>query len=364
LIKLAIELARVAIPEAIPLNNTMIPHRPLRSRSTLRFACLAVMLFSLATVGQTQLLPPPPPSPTPAQQPASPAVIARVTAAKTIFLSNAGGNNYFNGEIPGGPNVSYNELYAALQQWGYFQLVSSPAHADLIFQIRGTELAPNLAPSPDGQHVIAQQHQPQLELTILDPATLSLIDSITAPAGRANSVPKGTIAFARSIEWLTYQISTRVSAPRSNPTDKLASRDTLRPSFETLVKFTAPVPPQVLTAKNIYVVNDAPASNPAHDRYFQGFTTALTTWSYYHLTDSAQSADLVFHFHDDQANGTWVTLNDPTTKAILWTITDPHYGFYHQGGKHRVAALNQNLISRLKQLNNIPLTPSETAALR
>ena len=335
------------------------PPRPLALRALLS-ACLALALCPAANA---QLLPPPPPSRPPAQQPASPEVIARVTAAKTIFLSNAGGNNYFNGEIPGGPNVTYNELYAALRQWGYFQLVDSPAHADLIFQIRVTELAPNLAPSPDGQHVIAQQHEPQLELTILDPATLAPIDTIIASAGRGQTIPKGTIAFARSIEWLTYQISTRVSAPRANPTDKLVSRDTLRPSFETLVKFTAPVPPQVLNAKNIYVVNDATTSNPTHDHYFQGFTTALATWGYYHLTDSVQSADLIFRFHDDQANGTWVTLIDPTTKAILWTITDPHYGFYHQGGKHRVAALNQNLISRLKQLNNIPLSPSETAAI-
>jgi hypothetical protein len=34
--------------------------------------------------------------------------------------------------------VSYNELYAALKPWGYFQLVDSPAQADLIFEIRST----------------------------------------------------------------------------------------------------------------------------------------------------------------------------------------------------------------------------------
>jgi len=344
------------------MSSTVTPSPPRRlSLCTLPFACLALVLCPLAHAFQTQLLPPPPPPPLAPQPPASPAVIARVTAAKTIFLSNAGGNNYFNGEIPGGPNVAYNELYAALQQWGYFQLVDSPAHADLIFQIHGTELAPNLVPTPDGQHVIAEQHQPRLVLTIFDPhgdpSNLAPIDTITAPAGRGSDIPKGTIAFAKSIEWLTYQISTRVSAPRSNP-GQLISRDALRPSFETLIKFTAPVPPQVLNAKNIYVQNDAPT-----DRYFNGFTAALTTWGHYHLADSAQSADLVFHYHDDQANGTYVTLNDPATKAILWTITDPHFGFYHQSGDRRVTALNQNLISLLKQLNHIPLTPPETAAL-
>ncbi len=338
----------------------MIPPRPRRfALGTLLSAPLALLLCPL---GYSQVLPPPPPPSPPAQQPASPEVVARVTDAKNIFLSNAGGNDYFNGEIPGGPNVTYNELYAALQQWGYFHLVDSPAQADLIFQIRGTELAPTLAPAPDALHIIAEQHQPQLVLTILDPSNLATIDTIITPAGRANNIPKGSIAFAQSIEWLTYQISTRVAAPRSNP-GKLISRDALRPSFETLIHFTAPVPPQVLNAKNVYAVSDAPAMTQHPDPYFQGFQTALTTWGYYHLTDSAQSADIILRYHNDEDNGTYITLEDPTTKAILWTITDPHFSFYRQGGNHRVTALNQNLISQLKLLNHIPLSQAETAAL-
>jgi len=346
------------------MSSTLTPSPPRRvPLRTLLFACLALVLCPLANARQAQLLPPPPPPPLAPQQPPSPEVIARVTAAKTIFLSNAGGNNYFNSEIPGGPSVSYNQLYASLQQWGYFQLVDAPARADLIFQIHGTELAPNLAPTPDGQHIIAQQHQPRLVLTILDPSNLAPIDTITAPAGRGNNIPDGAIAFARSIEWLTYQISTRVSAPRAKPTDQLVSHDTLRPAFETLIKFTAPVPPQVLNAKNIYVQNDDLTLNSTPHPYYKGFLTALTTWGYYHLTDSAQSADVLFEFHNEEANGTYVTITDPTTKAILWTITDPHFGFYHHSGAHRVTALNQNLISLLKQLNHIPLSQSEAAAL-
>jgi hypothetical protein len=349
------------------MSNSMIPNLPsslprLFARRMLPFACFALALWPLGAVGQSHLLPPPPPPVPTSTQPASPAVIARVTAAKTIFLSNAGANDSFNNEITGGPNVAYNELYAALQQWGYFQLVDSPAHADLIFQIRGTELAPNLAQTVDNLHIIAQQHAPHLVLTILSPSDATPIDTITTLAGRGTNISKGTIAFAQSIEWLTYQISTRVSAPRAD-SGKLQSRDTLRPSFESLIHSEAPVPPQVLSAKTIYLQNDTPSPHPNEDRHFKAFTAALTTWSYYHLTDSADSADILFHFQSDEANGTSITLTDPTTKAILWTITDPHHGFYHQEGKHRIAALNQNLISLLKLLNHIPLSQPETAAL-
>ena len=344
------------------MRSTPTPSPPRRRCLSLLSAFLVLLLCPNANARQTQLLPPPPPPPLAPQQPPSPEVISRVTAAKTIFLSNAGGNDYFNGEIPGGPNVSYNQLYAALQQWGYFQLVDSPAHADLIFQIHGAETAPNLVQTPDNLHIIAQQHQPLLVLTILNPANLALIDTITAAAARDNSVPKGAIAFARSIEWLTYQISTRVSAPRPDAS-QLNSRDTLRPSFETLIQFTAPVPPQVLNAKSVYLINDTPDPKAKPSPYFEGFTTALSTWGFYYQTDSAQSADVVFRYHDDPANGTFLTIENPATNAILWTITDPHHGFYHHSGAHRITALNQNLVTLLKQLNHIPLTPAETAAL-
>ncbi len=318
-------------------------------RRKLSSACLLLTLLPLACAREST---PPPPQPPPAD------VVSRVTAAKTIFLSNAGANDSFGYEITGGANVSYNELYAALKQWGYFQLVDSPSHADLIFQIRGTELIPNLE-NPFSEHVIARQHAPKLELTILDPHSISTpIDTLTVLAGRGTDIPKGEIAFAQSIEVLTYQIGTLVAVPR-HPSGKLISRDAFRPSFESLIKSIAPIPPQLLNAKNVYVENNA----PARTAYYKGFVAALTTWGHYHLVDSAESADVIFHFNDDQANGTSVTITDPATKIILWTITDPHFGFYHQTGEHRVTALNQNLISLLKQLNGIQLTPAETAAL-
>jgi hypothetical protein len=83
--------------------------------------------FSVLVLGCAQQVVAPP------RQPPPPNVISRVTSAKKIFLSNAGAEDLFVYAIPGGANVSYNELYASLKQWTYFQLVDSPAQADLIF---------------------------------------------------------------------------------------------------------------------------------------------------------------------------------------------------------------------------------------
>jgi hypothetical protein len=77
-----------------------------------------------------------------AQQPkgAAPAPVpAQIAAAQKVFISNAGGESLetvidetvFNG----GPDRPYNEFYAAMKSWGRSELVSSPADADLVFEI-------------------------------------------------------------------------------------------------------------------------------------------------------------------------------------------------------------------------------------
>jgi hypothetical protein len=77
-----------------------------------------------------------------AQQPkgSAPAPVpAQIAAAQKIFISNAGGESLetvidetvFNG----GPDRPYNQFYSAMKGWGRFDLVSSPADADLVLEI-------------------------------------------------------------------------------------------------------------------------------------------------------------------------------------------------------------------------------------
>jgi hypothetical protein len=63
----------------------------------------------------------------------------QIAAAQKVFVSNAGGESFesvidetvFNG----GPDRPYNQFYAALKNWGRYPLVSSPADADLVFEV-------------------------------------------------------------------------------------------------------------------------------------------------------------------------------------------------------------------------------------
>ena len=68
-----------------------------------------------------------------AQVPAAP-IPQQILAAKTVFISNAGGMLDLN-VVSGDPRRDYNQFYAAMQAWGRYSLVGSPAEADMVVQI-------------------------------------------------------------------------------------------------------------------------------------------------------------------------------------------------------------------------------------
>lgn len=91
-------------------------------RVTLCLLC-TIELFSIPVFGK--------------QQPKDSSLIAPVpgpiATAQKIFVSNAPSDS-----LPaslGGPARPYQEFYAALKSWGHYQLVSSPADADLVLEI-------------------------------------------------------------------------------------------------------------------------------------------------------------------------------------------------------------------------------------
>lgn len=99
----------------------------------------------------------------------------QIYSAHTAFISNGGGPNYFNA-FTGGADRGYNQLYAALQQWGKYQLVDSPSQADLIFEIRSIAPAVSTAGANESSSV---SYNPQLVLRILDPKTSALLWTTT-----------------------------------------------------------------------------------------------------------------------------------------------------------------------------------------
>lgn len=122
-----------------------------------------------------------------AQQPVPPLAVAPVPPqllnAKTVFISNAGADSgLFPHPFTGDPDRAYNEFYANVESWGRYQLVATPAEADLVFEIQLT--APN-GPSNADKQKGASDPLPMLRLVIYDRRTHYVLWALTesiAPA--------------------------------------------------------------------------------------------------------------------------------------------------------------------------------------
>jgi hypothetical protein len=105
--------------------------------------------------------------------PMSPAPVpSQFLTGKRVFISNVPGALVFNPRAAeDAPYRAYTQFYASAKEWGYYDLVSSPADADLVFEISLTDL-PTLG---DIVHAQSTVRFPYLELTVRDPKTQAVL---------------------------------------------------------------------------------------------------------------------------------------------------------------------------------------------
>jgi hypothetical protein len=90
-----------------------------------------ILAFALVWVppGRAQRASDPVPAPIPAQ----------IMTAKKVFISNLGEESEYSsqkrGYVSGGRNRFYNMFYASMKSWGRYEIVASPADADLVFEL-------------------------------------------------------------------------------------------------------------------------------------------------------------------------------------------------------------------------------------
>jgi hypothetical protein len=115
-----------------------------------------------------------------AQQPGA-AAIAPVPqllmTARKVFLSNAGADSgLFPHPFSGDPDRVYNEFHANMVSWGRYQLVSSPAQADLVFEI---QLSAPSGPTNANKQNGASDPLPMFRLVIYDRPTHYVLWALT-----------------------------------------------------------------------------------------------------------------------------------------------------------------------------------------
>lgn len=121
------------------------------------------LILSNITIVSPKLMAEEPPGP-----PAAP-LSAQITAAKKVFISNGGEDTWLDFDPKHDPNLTYNEFYADMKSWGKYELVSSPADSDVVFEI----------------HLAAEERVPTLQLRIVDPKSHILLWPINQRAGPA-----------------------------------------------------------------------------------------------------------------------------------------------------------------------------------
>jgi hypothetical protein len=105
-------------------------------------------------------------------------------SAKKVFISNAGADSgLFPHPFSGDPDRAYNEFYGDVESWGRYQVVDTPAKADLVFELQLT--APS-GPSNADKSKGASDPLPMVRLVIYDRPTHYVLWALTESIAPAN----------------------------------------------------------------------------------------------------------------------------------------------------------------------------------
>lgn len=112
-------------------------------------------------------------------------VPSQILNAKKVFIANGGGDeSLFDApQYSGGPDRLYNEFYSVMKAWGRYELVASPAEADLVVEVRLTLV--RVMRAVDDVAANGPPYDSQFRLTIRDVQTRTTLWALTEHAQSA-----------------------------------------------------------------------------------------------------------------------------------------------------------------------------------
>jgi hypothetical protein len=129
----------------------------------------------------------------------------RIASAKKVFISNAGEQRNPSGDLSfnGGPDRVYNQFYAAMKDWGRYELVPDPADADMVLEIC-------LADRPQGPYN-------DVRLVLVDPRTHITLWTFSEHAEYAGRQKTREASLERALSLISDDLKKLVAAPAANP---------------------------------------------------------------------------------------------------------------------------------------------------
>lgn len=191
----------------------------------------------------------------PAQQTTSSSapVPPQLLTAHEVFISNGGGSNYFE-IFDGGPNRAYNSFYSQLKKTGHYELVSSPAQVDVIFEIRAIAPAVSWNDTPS--------YNPQVILTIRDPKTSAVLWTASANVRAIGTKSRRDKQFDQSVAVLVDELAQVTGQPLTQAQTKAIDSNSRMSVGEKVFIFSSIGAGAALTAWGLYRFNNPPKLTP------------------------------------------------------------------------------------------------------
>lgn len=153
-----------------------------------------------------------------APAPAAP-IPAQVLTAKKVFVANGGGDEskYDGPWYSGDSDRLYNEFYAAMKSWGHYELVSAPADADLVFEIR--EIIFQMQYEGGLGNTQSSTYDTQIRLVIRDVKTQEILWGLTEHAQVAILQGNRDNNFEQALAGIVAEVK-RIAAPAAADSTK------------------------------------------------------------------------------------------------------------------------------------------------
>jgi hypothetical protein len=226
----------------------------------------------------------------------------QLSTAKKVFISNAGGEPLNDGKHR--PLQPYNAFYATMKGWARFELVPTPADADLVLQVS-----------------VALSEPLILRLTILDSRTQATLWELDQDI-HSDQTLRGSFAEKKDLDKATAALVTSLARLTGHPDAQITVRSD-----------TQPTPPLSIGSdiRKVFISRPREESDffekNAPDQLYETLEADVRSWGRYELTTPGD-ADVILEpsSSDDQVRLTHrvrLTIRDTKTRHILWTFVRP-----------------------------------------
>jgi fructose-specific component phosphotransferase system IIB-like protein len=161
---------------------------------------VAAMVLLTVPIAAAEATPEPHAAPIPTQ----------IFTGKKVFISNSESPI---DSILEAPNLTYNNFYAQIKNWGKYELVSTPAEADLVFEI-GSVILPGRVFNGDSSPKL------QARLTVLDLKTHVVLWTFVEPVELWIRTSTGRKNFDQAMTKLVDDLKKLTSTPEAPAANK------------------------------------------------------------------------------------------------------------------------------------------------